>query len=101
MHDWPEAQSVIMEHWGAASCAVTQTPARQKTPEQPGPQSESVSQAVRQTAFTHSQVAGQSALEWHCGCAPMSGSQTPSTQTSCAGQLAVVWQSGWQNPFAH
>lgn len=60
-------------HCGAASCAVTQTPARQYGPEEPAQQSASAAHGVRHTAFTHARPGAQSVDAWHCGQGPRSG----------------------------
>jgi len=73
MHDCVPPHSARTWHWGAASCAVTQTPARQYVPEDPAQQSTSPAHGVRQTAFTHSRPIAHSDDAWHWGRGPTSG----------------------------
>ena len=97
MQDWPRPQSFATLHIGVASCAVTQTPARQYGPDEPAQlQSTSPPHDVRQTALTHAWPAAHWADAVHSGLGPTSGWQMASTQRLAAPQAPSLEQRAWQ-----
>jgi hypothetical protein len=102
MQDWAAPHWLARRHWGAASCSVTHTPARQAEPDVPSQHSTSATQGVRQTALMQSCPSGHSDDARHCGRGPVSGLQTPAMHRSPAAvQLSSLVQRAWQFPLIH
>jgi hypothetical protein len=65
---------------GTSSSGITQNPAWQMVPEQPGPHWVSSRQGVRQMASTHMRPLGHWEVAMHCGTGRVSGRQMPWSQ---------------------